>query len=154
MARCTVERLMTYLGLTDAVRGKAKAKATTTADAVAIVPAGSGRSPLRPGRTESALGGGYDIRVDVVGVRLRRVCHRRLCAANAWLAGGGDNGGHDVLDSVEQARCTRQREGIIDLKDVVHHTDRGSPGGFNWSSQHLDCGDVPAAELEAAYCAQ
>ena len=31
-----------------------------------------------------------------------------------------------VLDSIEQAIWTRQRDGILDLKDVVHHTDRGS----------------------------
>ena len=31
-----------------------------------------------------------------------------------------------VLDSIEQAIWTRQQEGIFDLKDVVHHTDRGS----------------------------
>src|ERR1700751_5556634 len=31
-----------------------------------------------------------------------------------------------VLDGIEQAIWTRQREGLFDLKDVVHHTDRGS----------------------------
>ena len=31
-----------------------------------------------------------------------------------------------VLDAIEQAIWTRQREGVLDLKDVVHHTDRGS----------------------------
>ena len=31
-----------------------------------------------------------------------------------------------VLDCIEQAIWTREREGIFDLKDVVHHTDRGS----------------------------
>ena len=31
-----------------------------------------------------------------------------------------------VLDAIEQAIWTRQREGLFDLKDVVHHTDRGS----------------------------
>lgn len=31
-----------------------------------------------------------------------------------------------VLDAIEQAIWTRQQEGVIDLKDVVHHTDRGS----------------------------
>jgi len=31
-----------------------------------------------------------------------------------------------VLDGIEQAIWTRQREGMLDLKDVVHHTDRGS----------------------------
>jgi Integrase core domain len=31
-----------------------------------------------------------------------------------------------VLDAIEQAIWTRQRECVLDLKDVVHHTDRGS----------------------------
>ena len=31
-----------------------------------------------------------------------------------------------VLDAIEQAIWTRQQEGVFDLKDVVHHTDRGS----------------------------
>jgi putative transposase len=31
-----------------------------------------------------------------------------------------------VLDSIEQAIWVRRREGVIDLKDVVHHTDRRS----------------------------
>jgi putative transposase len=31
-----------------------------------------------------------------------------------------------VLDAIEHAIWTRQQEGAIDLKDVVHHTDRGS----------------------------
>jgi putative transposase len=31
-----------------------------------------------------------------------------------------------VLDAIEQAIWTRQQEGTIDLKAVVHHTDRGS----------------------------
>ena len=31
-----------------------------------------------------------------------------------------------VLDAIEQAIWTRQQEGVLDLKDVVHHTDRGS----------------------------
>src|SRR6185295_18566025 len=33
-----------------------------------------------------------------------------------------------VLDAIEQAIWTRQREGMMDLKDVVHHTDRGPQG--------------------------
>jgi len=31
-----------------------------------------------------------------------------------------------VLDVIEQAIWTRQQEAIFNLKDVVHHTDRGS----------------------------
>jgi putative transposase len=29
-----------------------------------------------------------------------------------------------VLDAIEQAIWTRQQEGVMDLKDIVHHTDR------------------------------
>ena len=31
-----------------------------------------------------------------------------------------------VLDAIEHAIWTRQQEGAMDLKGVVHHTDRGS----------------------------
>jgi transposase InsO family protein len=31
-----------------------------------------------------------------------------------------------MLDKIEQAIWTRQQKGVIDFKDVVHHTDRGS----------------------------
>jgi transposase InsO family protein len=41
-----------------------------------------------------------------------------------------------VFDAIEQANWTRQQEGVMDLNDVVHHTDRGSQPRFNESSQH------------------
>jgi putative transposase len=44
-----------------------------------------------------------------------------------WLASGINDGHLMVLDAIEQAIWTRQQEGVMDLKDVVHHTDRGSP---------------------------
>jgi putative transposase len=47
-----------------------------------------------------------------------------------------------VLDALEQALWTRQRDGASDLAGLVHHTDAGSQGGFNRSSQHLDSGGV------------
>jgi putative transposase len=50
-----------------------------------------------------------------------------------------------VLDALEQALWTRQRDGARDLAGLVHHTDAGSQGGFNWSSQHLDSGGVRRA---------
>jgi putative transposase len=34
-----------------------------------------------------------------------------------------------VLDAIEQSIWTRQQEGVLDLKDVVHHMDRESQGG-------------------------
>jgi transposase InsO family protein len=42
---------------------------------------------------------------------------------------------HLVLDAIEHAIWTRQREGVQDLSGLIHHNDRGSQGGFNWSSQ-------------------
>jgi putative transposase len=47
-----------------------------------------------------------------------------------------------VLDALEMAIWTRARAGVADLTGLVHHTDAGSQGGFNWSSQHLECGGV------------
>ena len=79
-----------------------------------------------------------------------------------------------VLDAIEQAIGTREQDGVMDLKDVVHHTDRGvsirlsgSPSvsprlAFDhvWvaSVAHRPlyeyCGDITPAQLEAAYYAQ
>jgi putative transposase len=42
-----------------------------------------------------------------------------------------------VLDTLEHAVWTRRQRGITDLTGLVHHTDAGSQGGFNRSSQHL-----------------
>jgi transposase InsO family protein len=39
-----------------------------------------------------------------------------------------------VLDALKMA--LGQRGAIADV-ELVHHSDRGSQGGFNWSSQHL-----------------
>ena len=47
-----------------------------------------------------------------------------------------------VLDALEHALFTRAQEGIDTLTGLVSHSDAGAQGGFNWSSQHLDCGGV------------
>jgi len=47
-----------------------------------------------------------------------------------------------VLDTLEHAIWTRSQAGITDLSGLIHHTDAGSQGGFNRSSQHLDFGGV------------
>jgi transposase InsO family protein len=39
-----------------------------------------------------------------------------------------------VLDALDMALAARSPE------DVIHHSDKGSQGGFNRSSQHLDGG--------------
>jgi putative transposase len=44
-----------------------------------------------------------------------------------------------VLDALRMALSTRER---VDEVRLVHHSDRGSQGGLNWSSQHVDRGGV------------
>ena len=42
-----------------------------------------------------------------------------------------------AIDALEMGIWTRRRDGA-DLSGLVHHSDRGVQGGFNWSSQHPD----------------
>ncbi len=46
-----------------------------------------------------------------------------------------------ALDALEHAIWTRSRD-QRDLSKLVHHSDKGVQGGFQWSSQHLDVGGV------------
>src|SRR5215212_897671 len=41
-----------------------------------------------------------------------------------------------VLDAVEQAFFTRAQDGTTSLQGLIAHSDAGSQGGFNLSSQH------------------
>ena len=215
VARCTVERLMSDLGLRGAVRGKATT--TTIADPGAARPAdlvGRRFGPVAPNRlwvadlTYVSTWSGFAYVAFVTDAYARRILGWRVASTMATTM---------VLDSIEQAIWTRQRDGILDLKDVVHHTDRGSqytsirfterlaeagiqpsvgavgssydnalaetinglyktelikPGKpwrtvedvelatarwvdwFNHRRLYEYCGDVPPAELEAAYYAQ
>ena len=124
VARCTVERLMAELGLTGAVRGKTKR--TTIADPTAPRPADLVQrrfAPPAPNRlwvadlTYVSTWSGFAYVAFVVDAYARRILGWRVAATMATSM---------VLDAIEQAIFTRQREGMFDLKDVVHHTDRGS----------------------------
>jgi putative transposase len=124
VARCTVERLMAELGLTGAVRGKARR--TTIADPTATRPADLVQrhfGPPAPNRlwvadlTYVSTWSGFAYVAFVVDAYARRILGWRVAATIATSM---------VLDAIEQAIWTRQQEGVIDLKDVVHHTDRGS----------------------------
>ncbi|SIO88450.1 Mobile element protein [Nocardiopsis sp. JB363] len=46
-----------------------------------------------------------------------------------------------ALDALEMAVWNRQHVGRR-IDGLIHHSDRGVQGGFNWSSQHLDCKGV------------
>jgi putative transposase len=49
-----------------------------------------------------------------------------------------------VLDAIEQAIWTRQQEGVLDLKDVVHHTDRGSYTSIRFTERLAEAGIQPS----------
>ena len=124
VARCTVERLMTELGLTGAVRGKVKR--TTIADPAAARPADLVQrrfAPPAPNRlwvadlTYVSTWSGFAYVAFVTDAYARRILGWRVASTMTTAM---------VLDGIEQAIWTRQREGLLDLKDVVHHTDRGS----------------------------
>ena len=139
VARCTVERLMKADGLAGAVRGKVKR--TTIADPAAerardLV--NRNFAPTAPDRlwvadmTYVSTWSGWVYVAFVVDAYARRIL--------GWRCGTSMTT-QRVLDALEQAVWTRQRAGAA-LDSVVAHTDRGSQGEFNWSSQHLDHGGV------------
>ena len=124
VARCTVERLMAELGLSGAVRGKTKR--TTIADPTAARPADLVQrqfAPPAPNRlwvadlTYVSTWSGFAYVAFVIDAYARRILGWRVATTMTTTM---------VLDAIEQAIWTRAREGIFDLKDVVHHTDRGS----------------------------
>uniref|UniRef100_UPI0035E40CD8 hypothetical protein n=1 Tax=Brachybacterium aquaticum TaxID=1432564 RepID=UPI0035E40CD8 len=50
-----------------------------------------------------------------------------------------------VMTPLRIALWQRERDGNqVSPGDLIHHSDAGSQGGFNWSSQHLDFGGVRA----------
>jgi len=56
------------------------------------------------------------------------------------------------LDALEMALWTRERAGEH-VDGLVHHSDAGSQGELNWSSQHLDDGGVFDGDDEGAAAA-
>ena len=70
----------------------------------------------------------------VVDVFSRRILGWRVATSKATPL---------VTDALHQALTTRKvSETGWDAAGLIHHSDAGSQGGFNWSSQHLDHGGV------------
>ncbi|WP_232549970.1 IS3 family transposase [Propioniciclava soli] len=138
VARCTVARRMKALGLTGAVAGDHKRARTTI--------------PGRDHRPEDSLNRdftaqrpnqrwvadityvptwcGFVYVAFVLDLYARRIVGWRVASTlRTGLA----------LDALEHGIWTRQQGGR-DLSGLIHHSDRGVQGGFNWSSQHLDRG--------------
>jgi putative transposase len=136
VARCTVERLMGELGLEGVRRGKVRR--TTTPDATTARPADlvdRHFAAQRPNQlwvadlTYVASWSGFVYVAFVVDAFSRFLV--------GWQASRSLR--TDLaLDALEMAIWRRQAQ----LDGLVHHSDRGSQGGFNRSSQHLDHGGV------------
>ena len=120
----TVERLMTKLGLVGARRGKTKR--TTIADPQAqraddLVQRQF--DPIAPNTlwvadfTYVSTWSGWVYVAFVIDAYSRRIVGWRTATTmTAQL----------VLDAIEHAIWTRQREGVQDLSGLIHHNDRGS----------------------------
>ncbi|WP_461025381.1 IS3 family transposase, partial [Streptomyces heilongjiangensis] len=141
VARCTVERLMRELGIAGAVRGKRVI--TTIPDQQAE------RAPDRVDRdlvagapnrcwvadfTHVATWAGVVYVAFVVDTFSRRIV--------GWSAATSKET-QLVLDALEMALWQRDRDEYPYVRgELIHHSDAGSQGGFNWSSQHPDLGGV------------
>jgi putative transposase len=135
VARCTVERLMKQLGLQGVRRGKVKR--TTITDPAAARPqdlVGRRFGPTAPNLlwvadiTYVSTWSGWVYVGFVIDAYARMILGWRTSTSMTTQL---------VLDAVDHAIWTRGRGGVTDLGGVIHHTDAGSQGGFNWSSQHL-----------------
>ena len=138
VARCTVERLMREMGIAGASARRKKPR-TTVPDAGAGRPADllerdfTAPAPNRrwvADITYVATACGFVYTAFVTDLFSRKIVGWQVADhLRAGLA----------LDALEMAIFAR-RDGIGD--QLVHHSDRGVQGGFNWSSQHLDHGGV------------
>jgi transposase InsO family protein len=140
VARCTVERLMRKLGLQGVVRGRRCR--TTIADDAAARPldlVNRQFTAARPNQlwvadfTFVATWGGFIYVAFVIDVFARRIVGWRVARSMQTDL---------VLDALEQALWARKK-----LAGLIHHSDRGSQPGLNWSSQH--CFDVQSVALRS-----
>jgi putative transposase len=124
VARCTVEASMRRLGLQGARRGTVKK--TTIADPQAGRPGdlvARQFNPERPDRlwvadfTYVSTWSGWVYVAFVIDAYARRILGWRCSSSMTTPL---------VLDAIEQAIWTREREGVTDLTGLVHHNDRGS----------------------------
>lgn len=124
VARCTVERLMRGLGLEGAHRGRRYRTTRPDPDATRAADLVQRRfTPDRPDRlwvadfTYVATWSGTVYVAFVLDAHSRRILGWRAarCMQTAL-----------VLDALEMALWTRQRQGVADLAGLVHHSDAGS----------------------------
>jgi transposase InsO family protein len=138
-ARCTVERLMRSMGLRGVIRGKPVK--TTVSDKAASCPLDHVKRQFQTPRpntlwvsdfTYVATWQGFVYVALVIDTFARRIV--------GWRASRTAHAGF-VLDALEQALHNRRP---VHRGGLVHHSDRGSQGGFKWSSQQRLCWPIEA----------
>jgi putative transposase len=131
VARCTVSRLMRDMGLRGVIRGKSVR--TTISDKAAPCPLDHVNRQFKASRpnvlwlsdfTYVATWTGFIYVAFVIDAYARRIV--------GWRASRTARAGF-VLDALEQALHDRRP---VHRGGLVHHSDRGSQGGFKRSSQH------------------
>ncbi|MFF0001469.1 IS3 family transposase [Streptomyces avermitilis] len=140
VARCTVARLMRDLGLEGVRRGK-KIRTTVRDD-------GQDRNGdlLRRDFTASRPNERWVADLTYVAtcsgiVYVAFVVDVFSRAIVGWSAATSKRA-KLVLDALDMALWRRDRAGAPAGPGLVHHSDAGSQGEFNWSSQHPDVGGV------------
>jgi transposase InsO family protein len=135
IARCTVARLMRGMGLEEIIRGKPIR--TTVSDKAAPCPLDQVNRQFHapaPNRlwvsdfTYVATWAGFVYVAFVIDAYARRIV--------GWQVSRTAHAGF-VLDALEQALHDRRP---VRGGGLVHHSDRGSQGGFKRSSQHSEVG--------------
>ena len=133
VARCTVERLMRIIGLQGVIRGKPVR--TTISDRATPCPQDRVNRQFRAPApnmlwvsdfTYVATWQGFVYVAFVIDTFARRIV--------GWRVSRTAHAGF-VLDALEQALHDRRP---VRSGGLVHHSDRGSQGGLNRSSQHCD----------------
>lgn len=135
VARCTVERLMHAAGLHGVVRGRVKKTTIPGKDGCRagdlVNRAFTATAPNQlwvADFTYVRTWAGFVYVAFVIDVFSRRIVGWKAdTTMRAKL----------VTDSLDMAAWARGRAGVTDLTGLIHHSDAGSQGGFNWSSQHL-----------------
>jgi transposase InsO family protein len=131
---------MNVLGLQGIRRGKRWK--TTTPDPAATRPADLVKRRFNPARPNALWVADFTYVATWVGVvYVAFVIDAYARRILGWRAASSMRS-QLVLDALEQAVWVRRREGLTNFGGLVHHTDAGSQGGFNRSSQHLDRGGV------------
>jgi hypothetical protein len=135
-ARCTVERLMRDLGLQGARRGR-KVRTTVPGKDGQRAPDLLGRDFTAPAPNRRWVADFTYVAAWTGIVYVAFVADIYSRAIVGWSAATHKRA-KLVLDALQMALWRRDRDGCPAGPGLVHHSDAGSQGGFNWSSQHLE----------------